>query len=141
MPSISNANFLWQDGSTTQSYTVTKPGLYILSASNECGASTDSVLITQGVCNLYMPTAFTPNGDAKNDVFKAGFGEDIITYQLQIYNRFGQLVFETKDKNAGWDGKWNSKEQPAGAYVWFVQYNTASNKTIQQLKGTLLLIR
>jgi gliding motility-associated-like protein len=140
-PSLTDANLLWQDGSRNKTFTVTMPGLYSLSATNKCGSVSDSVLITQGVCNLYMPTAFTPNGDAKNDVFKAGFGEDITTYHLQVYNRFGQLVFETKDKNAGWDGRLNRKEQPAGAYIWLVQYSIASNKTTQQLKGTVLLIR
>ena len=140
-PNISNAGFLWQDGLTAKSYTVTKPGLYILSATNECGSSADSVLINQGVCNLYIPTAFTPNGDSKNDVFKAGFGEDISTWHLQVYNRFGQLVFETKDKNAGWDGKLNAKEQPQGGYVWIVQYTTLSNKIARQLKGTVALLR
>jgi gliding motility-associated-like protein len=140
-PSVADANLLWQDGSTVKSFTVTKPGFYYLSATNECGSMTDSVLITQGVCNLYMPTAFTPNGDSRNDIFKAGFGENITNYHLQIYNRFGQLVFETKDKNAGWDGKFKGVNQPVGAYIWMVQYSSTSNKTTQQLKGTMLLIR
>ena len=140
-PLVTDANFLWQDGSANKTFTVTKPGLYYLSATNECGTLSDSVLVTQGVCNLYMPTAFTPNGDSKNDIFKAGFGEDITNYHLQIYNRFGQLVFETKDKNAGWDGKLKGKELTAGAYVWFVQFSTVGNKIPQQLKGTVLMIR
>lgn len=140
-PQISNVSYLWQDGSVAPTYTVTQPGLYHLTATNTCGSKSDSVLVTKGVCKLYIPNAFTPNGDSKNDLFKASFGENITEYNMQVFNRYGELVFETKDKNKGWDGLYKGSRQPKGSFIWVIKYKTTTDNNIQQLKGTVLLIR
>ena len=103
-PQITGVSYLWQDGSTSPTYTITHPGLYSLTATNTCGATTDFITIGNGVCNLYVPNSFTPNGDTKNDVFKASYGDNVTQFHLQVFNRYGQIIFETKDKNKGWDG-------------------------------------
>ena len=140
-PKIDSVNYLWQDGSNNKTYTVTQPGLYRLTAINYCGSTTDAVVVTQGACKLYIPNAFTPNGDGKNDVFRASYGENVTDYQLQIYNRYGQIIFTSNEINKGWDGTYKGSKQPIGSYAWIIAYKTATNNTEAILKGTILLIR
>jgi large repetitive protein len=140
-PQITGVSYLWQDGNTSPTYTVTQPGLYSLTATNTCGSATDNITIGNGVCNLYVPNSFTPNGDAKNDVFKASYGDNITQFHLQVFNRYGQIIFETKDKNKGWDGTFKGTGQPYDSYVWLIQYKIATNTNLQKLQGTVLLIR
>jgi gliding motility-associated-like protein len=139
-PKITSVNYLWQDGSTNPTYTVTQPGVYSLTATNSCGPTTDYITIGNGICDLYVPNTFTPNGDTKNDLFKASYGDNVTEFHLQVYNRYGQIVFETKDKNKGWDGKFLGSRQPFGAYAWIIQYKTSVNRSLQKLQGTVLLI-
>ena len=69
--------------------------------------------------NLYIPNAFTPNGDGINDFFGA-VGEGIDSYRLRIFNRWGVLVFETTNLNHQWDGYYNGQLAPIGAYTYEV---------------------
>lgn len=140
-PKISNVNYLWQDGSLNRTYRVTEPGLYFLAASNYCGTTTDSIVLSKGVCELYVPNAFTPNGDTKNDVFKANYGDNVIEFQMQVLNRYGQLVFETRDKTKGWDGNYLGKPQPQGTYTWGIRYRTSMGQIWEDMKGTVILLR
>lgn len=130
---------LWQDGSTAPSYIVTKAGTYSLQATNTCGSMTDEVIFTEGLCNIYIPSAFTPNGDRWNNEFKVSGTALVTQFRLQVFNRYGQLMFETADKNKGWDGLYKTQPAKAGAYVYVLQYK-ASNKQ-QVLKGSFLLLR
>ena len=135
-----NASLLWQDGSTAASYTIQKEGIYFLTAANECGSYTDSLNITTGICNLLLPSGFTPNGDGINDVFKVKYPFPAKDFHFVMYDRWGEKVFETNDINKGWDG--NYKGQPAiqNAYIWVINYVDINNKP-QQLKGTVMLLR
>jgi gliding motility-associated-like protein len=95
----------WQDGTTNPTYVVTQAGLYTLTATNSCGSTFDDVLFSNGVCTIFVPKAFTPNDDGLNDLFKI-LGTDLLTqFNLKIFNRYGQIVFETNDKSKGWDGR------------------------------------
>jgi gliding motility-associated-like protein len=89
---------------------------------------------------IYVPTAFTPNGDNNNDQLKiTAIGLKSFDY-FRIFNRWGQLVFETKNPSNGWNGFYKNVKQPTGTFVWAVKGVDYNNKTIQ-LKGTLILIR
>ncbi len=133
--------YLWQDGSNTPTFIVTNEGLYRLDLSNICGFTTDEISITKGVCDLYVPNAFTPNGDVKNDVFKIGFGDNVVAFEMQVFNRYGQLVFITKEKNQGWDGTVKGKMQLQGTYSWSIRYKTVAGSYWQELTGTVILLR
>ena len=88
---------------------------------------------------IYMPTAFTPNGDGKNDYFKPfTVGITNLKY-FRVYNRWGQLMFSTAKLNDGWDGRVTGGEQPSGTYVWMVQGVVRDGKVITK-KGTVTLI-
>jgi len=67
--------------------------------------------------------------------------KNITEFSLQIFNRYGELVFESKDKNKAWDGTYKGSRQPNGSFIWMIRYKTATDNNLQQLKGTVLLIR
>jgi gliding motility-associated-like protein len=132
---------LWQDGKTNPVYTITQTGVYSLAATNNCGTTTDAIQISKGLCSVYIPNAFTPNGDSKNDLFKI-FGTELVTeFNLKIFNRYGQIVFETADKNKGWDGKLNGQASPAGGFIYLMAYKENGSPELRQVKGTFILIR
>ena len=133
--------YQWQDGSTQPQFTIVSAGTYSLQATNSCGATSDTIVITNGVCRLMVPNAFTPNGDGRNERFRAFFGENVVSYSLQIYNRWGQRVFTSNSKNEGWDGTLHGHAQPADTYTWVIRYKVLNNMRDIFLKGTLLLIR
>jgi len=133
--------FKWQDGSTKEIYKVTKPGLYFVDATNTCGTSREEVFFTNGLCKVYVPNAFKSNGDSKNDIFKVSGTELFTEFHLQIYNRYGQLIFESKDKNKGWDGTIKNQQAEKGNYVYLLQYRESTTVGMQRIKGSCLLIR
>ncbi len=136
----SPAGFLWQDGSTRPTLIVTDTGYYSLQVTNTCGSFSDEIFIGQGACSLILPTAFTPNGDGLNDVFRVKYAFPVQEFTLSIYNRFGEKMFETPDITKGWDGKYKGVPQPVGAYVWTTRLFT-SNHISQASKGVVILIR
>jgi gliding motility-associated-like protein len=89
---------------------------------------------------LYFPNAFTPNGDGKNDIFRASQSFLLQSYTMSIYNRWGQLVFQTNDLTKGWTGTQGGKEAPGDVYVWNCTYTISSGQK-KAAKGTVVLIR
>jgi gliding motility-associated-like protein len=90
----------------------------------------------------YIPNAFTPNGDGLNDVFRIiGLPpENITKFNLQIFNRWGEVVFSTTDILEGWNGRLKGELCPEGTYIWVIFYEDAS-KIRQTNKGQVMLIR
>ncbi len=89
---------------------------------------------------IYLPSAFTPNNDGRNDVLRAvpvGIREFKF---LKIFNRWGQVVFATKDSRQGWDGKINGVEQPTGVYIWMAEGIETDGKLVSR-KGSITIIR
>jgi gliding motility-associated-like protein len=91
-------------------------------------------------CYIAVPTAFTPNGDGLNDYLYPLNAYKATNLVFRVYNRSGQLVFETKDWSRKWDGTFHGAPQATGVYVWTLEYNDAANKKVS-LKGTSALIR
>ena len=86
-----------------------------------------------------MPSAFTPNGDGMNDRFKI-FPVGISELDFKVINRWGQVVYTSKNALDGWDGTVNSNPQPAGTYVWMI-IAKALDGTVIKKRGTMVLIR
>jgi gliding motility-associated-like protein len=133
--------YTWQDGSTNPTFTVTQIGDYFVDVENDCGITRSTVSVKQGLCKVFMPSAFTPNSDGANDVYKVGGGEFVSKFALSIFNRWGQKVFESTSVNKGWDGKLSGKSQSAGTYVYYVTYIDPTTDKEVKLRGTLMLIR
>lgn len=99
----------------------------------------DSVLFTPECCELYFPTAFTPNGDGHNDVFRP-IGEGYHKFHdLRIDNRWGQTVFESTSSDMSWDGTFNGVKQDLGTFYYYVKYDCNGKTKFQ--KGDVTLIR
>ena len=135
-----NANLLWQDGSSGPLFTVSNPGLYFLTGTNECGSYADSITIATGPCDIMMPTAFTPNGDGMNDIFRVKYPFPVKQFNMIIYDRWGEKVFETSNINNGWDGIFKGLPALQGSYVWVIRF-VDINEVNQQLKGIITLLR
>lgn len=134
------SQYLWQDGTTQPKYVINQAGTYTLIASNECGAMQDSVHAISQLCKLALPSAFSPNGDGVNDVFKVIHPFPVSSFYLIIYNRWGQKIFETNDIAQGWNGMINSMYQPTGVYIWTL--SLVDNDSLSQtVHGTVTLIR
>ena len=106
-------------------------------SSNGC-ESYDEVKVTV-YQKLFMPSAFTPNNDGLNDLFRIPPGTTMQLTAFTVFNRWGQLVFKTSDINKGWDGTINSIDAPSGIYVFLISGNSAYGKISE--KGTTMLMR
>ncbi|MBN8702424.1 MAG: gliding motility-associated C-terminal domain-containing protein [Bacteroidetes bacterium] len=113
------------------------PGTYdvMLVVGNQYGCKPDTITHTIKVIEdyiMYIPNSFSPNGDNKNDTFiPIGMGINIDTYELLIFDRWGNLLFESRDINIGWDGKANGGGTIAqiDTYVWKIKLkDTVGNK-------------
>jgi gliding motility-associated-like protein len=88
---------------------------------------------------FYVPSAFTPNEDGRNDVFR-GFGEDISGYNMRIFTRTGDLIFESNDIDFGWDGTVNGRQVPNGMYIYEFTV-TDLNDQSKEFAGRFTLVR
>jgi gliding motility-associated-like protein len=135
--------YLWSTSQTSPVIQISQPGLYWLQVkdSSDC-VGADSIIVGLKQCStgLFVPTAFTPNHDNRNDQLHAFLFGDIQKFHFSIYNRFGQVVFQSTDPAKGWDGKINGIEQGGGTYVWTCSYQLA-NSSERLEKGTTVLIR
>ncbi len=80
-----------------------------------------------GVFTIYIPNAFTPNNDGKNDKFLA-YGEGISDFKINIFNRWGQPVFESTEMNKGWNGEVNDKAATEDVYYYVAKVTDIFNK-------------
>jgi gliding motility-associated-like protein len=107
----------------------------------ECDTIFITVLrIREDCLSFSLPTAFSPNGDGVNDVFKP-VGEGILEFSMQIFDRWGQLVFSSNDPQTGWDGSIKGKEAPAGTYSWIITYSGGGSEGTQKVKGSVTIVR
>ena len=147
-----NANsFYWEFGANTSNFfspeiifedhgtqTIT------LIATNEFGCTDTStqMIYVENVVLLYVPSAFTPNGDNSNNFFSPviGAGVKLETYRLYVFSRWGDLVFESTDIENGWDGRNKGLDCPEGNYIWKIEFKGA-NSMNEQHTGHVSLIR
>lgn len=116
---------------------------YVVEAADPIGCfGVDSIQVAvfKTGADIFVPTAFTPNGDGMNDLLKPiCVGIRQMAY-FRVYNRWGQLVFTTSRMDAGWDGRVNGTAQPTGGYVFMAEGTDFNGKTVYR-KGTSILIR
>lgn len=124
--------------------TIQKQGTYDIIATDNYGCQrsfkTNVVQKRCSDCELSIPNAFTPNDDGLNDLFRAKLSCNLSLFDLQIFNRWGQKVFETHDSNKGWDGTHLGNKMTADVYVYVLAYKTASGNG-KKARGTVMLIR
>ena len=136
-------NYLWYNGSINSSITINNPGTYWLEVTDQKNCKNkDSITVASKQClkGFYVPTAFTPNRDGKNDLFRPLLFGNVKKYQFIIYNRWGQVVFETTDVSKGWDGDLKGRTQSTNLFVWLCYYELEGEEKKFE-KGTVVLIR
>jgi gliding motility-associated-like protein len=135
--------YLWNTNEMVCCIQPRETGNYELTIVNSCGKSTDSIYVEVSGCDdcLFLPTAFTPNGDGRNDDYRPFVKCPIKDYKLEIYNRWGELLFKTQDPNAAWDGKYKGSLCDAGVNIYVMEYRSAVTNATKSLKGNVTLIR
>lgn len=106
-----------------------------------CSDSTKRTLTVLDHCLIAVPTAFTPNNDGLNDFFRPHNAIKADNYEFKVFNRWGQLVFQTNNWQAKWDGRINGELQTTGVYVWMLKYTHRDTGKAVFQKGTVTLIR
>ncbi|MBW8687028.1 gliding motility-associated C-terminal domain-containing protein [Chitinophaga rhizophila] len=141
-PGIGN-QVRWQDGSTANTFKVTSTGYYTVTIFNDCGSATDQIAVTFKPCepDPSIPTAFTPNGDGKNDLFRPTVKGPMYEYQLHIYNRWGTQVYFGRDSRLGWDGRYLGELVESGSYIWVMSYKNKAGSPVIILKGQVTLLK
>ncbi|MBX7224681.1 MAG: gliding motility-associated C-terminal domain-containing protein [Chitinophagales bacterium] len=139
--SIANL-YTWSDGDFLIPRTLTKPGTYILSAKNECNTAKDTIIIgekEQCPCLVDLSNVFTPNNDQINDTWGV-LSVCKLTGVLRIFNRWGEIVFETNDLRSRWDGVYKGVNAPLDVYLYHVEGIDEHGFAFER-KGNLTLIR
>jgi gliding motility-associated-like protein len=120
------ASYLWNTGESTENITIDTTGLYWVEMESHVGCiAIDSIFIIVSEIPeecLFIPNAFTPNGDGLNDTFKAVSICPLSSFHMAIFNRWGEEMFESGDLSEGWDGKYNGTPCSNEAYVYKISY-------------------
>ncbi|RYY39890.1 MAG: hypothetical protein EOO08_08320 [Chitinophagaceae bacterium] len=139
------SSVVWNTGSTLPTITVNTPGAYWVRVQNQCGAASDTLLLTVENCadEIYFPSAFTPNQDGRNEGFKALHAPGVIVYdyEMTIYNRWGNRVFRTNYLEAAWGGTIEGERQGINTFVYYASYRRTPDGPIIKKKGTFVQIR
>lgn len=145
--STGNETTTWNTGEVRSGINITKAGTYIATISTTCGSISDTIVITTTNCSgdIWLPNAFSPNGDGVNDVFMVRADVDALIESFVIYNRWGMRVFEAtdiapNDPTKGWDGKYKSASEQVEVYGYHVvaKFKDGSKKI---LKGNVTLLK
>ena len=110
---------------------------YILSAQSLPGCTNADSVNVKVVTGIYVPTAFTPNGDGKNDRWEIPFLDRSLGATVSVFNRWGNLIYKVSSETVSWDGSIDGIPQPAGIYAYIITFKN-NNKV---LKGTVTLMR
>jgi gliding motility-associated-like protein len=125
------------DGMVTYTVTVEKDG---------CSETLSiPIMVTELICTseyFFLPNAFTPNGDNINDILRvrSNFLEKITGFELQIYNRWGDLVFKTEDPMVGWDGTYKGRDLPPDVYGFFMKVDCPTGDDVMT-QGNISLLK
>ncbi|MCS6991325.1 MAG: gliding motility-associated C-terminal domain-containing protein [Chitinophagales bacterium] len=113
----------WSTGSKVNYTNITQPGIYWLEVTNEHTCRMRDTFKVQLQCPtaLFVPNAFTPNGDGINDEFEP-IGYNITAFFMRIYNRWGKMIYETHNLQHGWDGYCDGVPCEAGSYVYYIEW-------------------
>ena len=139
---------IWQDGTTNDSYPVTKEGVYSLMVDDGICLTNATLEVFSSSCGqipVYIPTIFSPNDDGLNDSFAPNFDASypVIDYELQVFDRWGGLVFSSNNPKEGWPGTVRSRPASEGVYVYLLrfQFEDQGETFVQNLAGDISLIR
>ncbi len=137
--------YTWQDGSTADSLTIHAPGIYWLEAQRDQCILSDTIRVQEYEfnceCPIYLPNAFSPNGDGINDHFRPVSPCEMTHYEFAVLNRWGRPVFFTADPGAGWGAESIPADAQEGPYQYVLAYRFRYDKKTRYQRGGVTLIR
>lgn len=139
-----NAYFYrWQDGSTAPTLSIYEPGIYSVDVTHACGISKDTVIVKDCECFVRFPNAFKPTPSGVNQTFGPSHSCEFLQYEFTIFNRWGEVIFQTFDPNAAWDGTYRGESVGVGAYGYRCVYQALYDGEVVQREavGTVNLLK
>jgi len=110
---------------------------YTLIATSAFGCQSSDMVQVKAVAGIFVPNAFTPNHDGKNDYWHIPYLDPLLEASVNVYNRYGQVIYHTEAETVNWDGTVNGIPQAAGTYIYYIHFKSA----YPDIKGTLTLLR
>lgn len=135
--------YLWMPyGQSTETIQATEQITYSVTVSNEYGCEGTGSFTVRPDCvsKSFIPSAFTPNGDGLNDIFRPTL-INFEDYSLVVFNRWGEKIFESDDSDFGWDGTYNGAVVQNGVYSFVMRYKTTENLQWQNVGGVVNVVR
>jgi gliding motility-associated-like protein len=151
-PGTGFINYTWQDGSNAPQLETSAEGIYWVTVTdtNGCQGSDSVILIPCDInrsyeLEIWWPNAFSPNGDGTNDVFEARYDSEVkITFQMLIFNKWGEQIFSSNDITKGWDGTFKGERCPLGMYTYVISFKAAEPYYFLQAspaRGNVMLLK
>ena len=141
-------NVTWSDGTEGDEIIISEPGVYTANVQNTCGSFIYEydLTLTDCSCRIYIPNAFTADSDNLNDVFYIAHDCDFVEYELLIFNRWGEVVFQTTDPDAQWQGDHNNGNHfvPQGVYTYLLKYTSKDIENriaADKIYGSVTIVR
>jgi gliding motility-associated-like protein len=132
----------FENSTATRQQVVIDTTLLVRVVGRSAGGCLDTALvqvIVDPLGDVFIPSAFTPNGDGRNDQFTVA-GGSFKTFDLKVFNRWGELIFYSQQRTRGWDGRYAGREQPTGSYVYVLNATLSNGRRVEK-RGTVTLIR
>lgn len=138
----------WDDGDegdcSERTHTYRRAGTYtimqVVTNSDGCTDTAWATIVKEPEYRLFIPNVFTPNGDGNNDVFKPNY-LGVFSYTLQIFNRWGEKVFESENVDEGWDGTYKDNSQMPGVYIYNLLFRDEKSLEWHSYKGSVTLLK
>ena len=142
LPEVWQGSYQWTDGSSERIRILTDSGWYSAEVSNPCGTTNDQFYLglADCECHMYLPTAFSPNGDGLNDELIIKTRCELSSYQMEVYDRWGRQIFTSNNLNRGWDGTFQGQDVPNGSYPFIIRY-TPEGRNPRVEKGVVNVLR
>ncbi len=148
LTSMGSPQLTWDDGSKGPTYSAQDRGIYEATLENECGSRTlrFEVMLEQCECYIYVPSAFTPDANGINDIFKPSIDCPLDRYEFRVFNRWGQIVFESLNPAESWRGEMQGGNffVDAGVYYWMLTLQPTQGRLRRdpiERKGHVMLLR
>jgi gliding motility-associated-like protein len=138
-------SYRWQDGSRDSTFWVREPGTYALQLSTGCDTLQTSARIAyeQCGCRFHVPNAFSPNGDGLNERFAIRYDCDSVRFQMQILNRWGEVIYTHDENSPFWNGRHQGQAAPEGVYLYRLVFRGKGRDTYveEERHGSFVLMR
>lgn len=136
--------YAWSNGATGEQTAGLPNGpiKLLVTDSHNCSDTVSGKVEYDNCCTPFIPTAFTPNGDGRNDVFRVAYKGDVSKLELNVFNRYGEKVFATYRVDGAWDGTYHGKPAELGTYFYYIKFicgNGGDNRL--EFKGDVTLVR